>query len=78
MLCEYATLNFLETTAVPAPGAFSYGICGTGTDHGIGPSFVLIKELQGTPWTGQGVSGGNATGNQKARVWSGLAVILIE
>ncbi|KAI1501355.1 hypothetical protein F5X99DRAFT_428477 [Biscogniauxia marginata] len=60
VLSEYATLKFLETTAVPAPRAFSYGICGTGTDHG------------------QGVSGGEATENEKAKVWSGLADILIE
>jgi hypothetical protein len=31
VLSEYATLKFLETTAVPAPRAFGYGIYGTGT-----------------------------------------------
>ncbi|KAK7397617.1 hypothetical protein QQX98_013015 [Neonectria punicea] len=35
---EYATLKFLETTAVPAPRAFSFGIPSQGTDHGIGLS----------------------------------------
>ena len=78
VLSEYATLKFLETTAVPAPRAFSYGIYGTGTDHGTGVSFILMEELRGTPWTGQGVSGGEATENEKAKVWSGLADILIE
>lgn len=72
VLSEYATLKFLETTAVPAPRAFSYGIYGTGV------SFTLMEELRGTPWTGQGVSGGEATENEKAKVWSGLADILIE
>jgi hypothetical protein len=78
VLSEYATLKFLETTAVPAPRAFSYGIYGNGTDHGTGVSFILMEELRGTPWTGQGVSGGEATENEKAKVWSGLANILIE
>ena len=78
VLSEYATLKFLETTAVPAPRVFSYGICGTETDHGTGVSFILMEELRGTPWTGQGVSGGKASENEKAKVWSGLADILME
>jgi hypothetical protein len=78
VLSEYTTLKFLKTTTVPAPRAFSYGICGTGADHGTGVSFILMEELRGTPWTGQGVSGGEATENEKAKVWSGLADILIE
>ncbi|KAK0106094.1 hypothetical protein ONS95_004598 [Cadophora gregata] len=78
VLSEYATLKFLETTAVPTPRAFSYGIHGTGTDHGTGVSFILMEELPGTPWTGQGISGGKATESEKAKVWSGLADILIE
>ncbi|TVY27596.1 hypothetical protein LHYA1_G004046 [Lachnellula hyalina] len=78
VLSEYATLKFLETTAVPAPRVFSYGICGTETDHGTGVSFILMEELRGTPWTGQGVSGGKASENEKAKVWSGLADILMQ
>lgn len=78
VLSEYATLKFLEITTVPAPRAFSYGICGPGTDHGTGVSFILMEELRGTPWTGQGVSGGEANENEKAKVWSGLADILME
>jgi hypothetical protein len=42
---EYATLKFLETTAVPAPRAFSFGIPSQGTDHGIGVCFLLMEEL---------------------------------
>lgn len=78
ILSEYTTLKFLETTTVPAPRAFSYGICGPGTDHDTGVSFILMEELPGTPWIGKGVSGGKATENEKAKVWSGLADILMQ
>ncbi|KAL7955738.1 hypothetical protein V8C34DRAFT_326895 [Trichoderma compactum] len=57
---EYATLKFLETTAVPAPRAFSYGACSNGTDYG------------------EGVSGTTATDEEKTRIWSDLAEILVE
>lgn len=66
---EYATLKFLETTAVPAPRAFSFGIPAQGTDHGIGVCFLLMEELSGTPWDGQG---------DTAQVWKGLAEIFAE
>jgi len=36
------------------------------------------KNYEGHHWTGQGVSGGEATENEKAKVWSSLADILIE
>jgi aminoglycoside phosphotransferase (APT) family kinase protein len=78
VLNEYATLKFLETTAVPAPRAFSYGICSAGTDHGTGVSFILMEELRGTPWAGQGMSSGDASEDEKAKVWGGLADILME
>ncbi|EPE35572.1 Protein kinase-like (PK-like) [Glarea lozoyensis ATCC 20868] len=78
VLSEYATLKFLETTAVPAPRAFSYGICGTETDHGIGVSFIIMEELQGKPWAGQGIFSSRATENDKATVWRGLANILVK
>lgn len=66
---EYATLRFLETTAVPAPRAFSFGIPSQGTDHGVGVCFLLMEELTGKPWDGQG---------DTAKVWKGLADILAE
>ncbi|KAI1269963.1 hypothetical protein F5Y18DRAFT_372108 [Xylariaceae sp. FL1019] len=66
---EYATLKFLETTAVPAPRAFSFGIPSEGTDHGIGVCFLLMEELSGKPWHGQG---------DAAKVWEGLAEIFVE
>lgn len=78
ILSEYATLKFLETTTVPAPRAFSCGVCGNGTDHGVGVSFLLMEELPGRPWTGQGASGTEATEDEKAKIWSGLAEILVE
>ncbi|KAI0817059.1 hypothetical protein GGR55DRAFT_693382 [Xylaria sp. FL0064] len=78
ILSEYATLKFLETTTVPAPKAFSYGICSNGTDYGIGVSFLLMEELPGRPWTGEGVSGGEPTKDEKMKVWSTLANILAE
>ncbi|KAI0502843.1 hypothetical protein F5B22DRAFT_44568 [Xylaria bambusicola] len=75
---EYATLNFLETTAVPAPRAFSHGIASDGTDYGVGVSFLLIEELPGRPWIGQGVSGKDATRDEKLKVWNAVADILAE
>lgn len=66
---EYATLKFLEDTAVPAPRAFSFGIPSQGTDHGIGVCFLLMEELTGQPWDGRG---------DTAKVWKGLAGILAE
>lgn len=69
---EYATLKFLETTKVPAPRAFGYGVCSGGTDHGVGVGFLLMEELPGTPWNGSKKT------EEKAKVWRGLAKILIE
>lgn len=78
VLSEYATLKFLENTSVPAPRAFGCGVSGEGTDHGVGVSFVLMEELPGKPWYGQGASGSRATDSEKAKIWNGLAEILIE
>jgi len=66
---EYATLKFLEDTAVPAPRAFSFGIPSQGTDHGVGVCFLLMEELSGKPWDGRG---------DTAKIWKGLAEILVE
>ncbi|RDL39693.1 uncharacterized protein BP5553_04033 [Venustampulla echinocandica] len=79
VLSEYATLKFLETITVPAPRALGYGICRPRTDHGTGVSFILMEELRGTPWIDKpGVSSGEASENEKARVWRGVADILME
>lgn len=66
---EYATLKFLETTAVPAPRAFSFGVPSQGTDHGVGVCFLLMEELAGQPWYGEG---------DTSKVWKGLADIMAE
>ncbi|KPM37943.1 hypothetical protein AK830_g8644 [Neonectria ditissima] len=66
---EYATLKFLETTAVPAPRAFSFGIPSQSTDSGIGVCFLLMEELPGKPWNGQGGT---------VKVWKGLADVFVE
>ncbi|KAF6802574.1 hypothetical protein CSOJ01_11489 [Colletotrichum sojae] len=66
---EYATLKFLETTTVPAPRAYSFGIPSQGTDHGIGVCFLLMDELPGKPWDGRG---------DTSKIWKGLADILVE
>lgn len=68
---EYATLKFLEGTAVPAPRAFAYGV--TGHDHGVGISFLLMEELGGKLWNRQ-----TATEHEKARVWRSLANIMVD
>ncbi|KAI1132538.1 hypothetical protein F5Y10DRAFT_196677 [Nemania abortiva] len=79
ILSEYATLKFLETTAVPAPRVFGYGITGNETDQGVGVSFLLIEELPGQPWIGNGSFGGaDSTEDEKAKVWSAVADILAE
>lgn len=46
----YATLKFLETTTVPAPRAFSFGIPSQSTDHGIGVCYLLMEKFSGKPW----------------------------
>ncbi|KAG9247268.1 hypothetical protein BJ878DRAFT_580844 [Calycina marina] len=47
MVSEYATLRFLETITVPAPRAFTYGVCGSGTDYGIwSGSADILAELE--------------------------------
>ena len=75
---EYATLKFLETTKVPAPRAFAYGIAGE-ENNKVGVSYILMEELAGRTWNLQGPHGKrSADEKDKERVWNGLADILIE
>ncbi|EAU37642.1 predicted protein [Aspergillus terreus NIH2624] len=75
---EYATLKFLETTNVPAPRVFDYGLVGD-KNNKIGVSCVLMEQMAGTPWNLQGPHGKRfADDKDKERVWNGLADILIE
>jgi hypothetical protein len=72
VLSGYATLKFLENTTVPAPKVFSYGISGSGTHHEVGVSFILVGELPGKPWTGQGTCGRKkAIGENKEKIRNG-------
>lgn len=83
VMSEYATLKFLETTAVPAPRVFGYGLRsgGPGADHGVGVSFLLLESLesQGKRWYG-----GNEppedeeTKRKEANLFRNLADILAE
>lgn len=75
---EYATLKFLETTKVPAPRVFDYGIIGDGNNE-LGVSYLLIEEMPGRTWNSQGPNGKRfADDKDKERIWSSLADILIE
>lgn len=75
---EYATLKFLETTKVPAPKAFGYGLCGSGEHVDVGVSSILTEELQWKPWIGQGSATRDASEEDKRKIWSGLADIMME
>ncbi|CAL5869452.1 uncharacterized protein PFLUO_LOCUS3681 [Penicillium psychrofluorescens] len=75
---EYATLKFLETTKVPAPRAFDYGIA-SNTNNKVGVSYILMEKMTGKPWNLQGPRGKRfADDKDKERVWNSLADILIE
>lgn len=75
---EYATLQFLGDTNVPAPRVFDYGIAGEEGNE-VGVSYILMEQMPGSPWNGQGPRGERFADEQdKERVWSGLADILIE
>ncbi|KAL4891336.1 hypothetical protein BDV59DRAFT_182251 [Aspergillus ambiguus] len=75
---EYATLKFLETTNVPAPRAFDYGLAGD-KNNKAGVSYILLEQMAGKPWNMQGPSGKRlADDKDKERIWNGLADILIE
>lgn len=75
---EYATLKFLETTKVPAPRAFDYGIA-SDRNNKVGVSYILMEQMPGEPWNLQGPHGKRfADYNDKEKVWDGLVDILIE
>ncbi|RJE19310.1 hypothetical protein PHISCL_08351 [Aspergillus sclerotialis] len=75
---EYATLKFFETTNVPAPRVFDYGLAGD-KNNKAGVTYILIEQMAGKPWNMQGPNGKRlADGKDKERVWNGLADVLIE
>ncbi|KAJ5220649.1 uncharacterized protein N7469_009536 [Penicillium citrinum] len=79
LICsEYATLKFLETTKVPAPRAFDYGIA-EDENNKVGVSYIFLEEMAGRAWNSQGPHGKrSADGKDKERDWNGLDDILIE
>ncbi|KAJ5714556.1 uncharacterized protein N7483_011737 [Penicillium malachiteum] len=75
---EYATLKFLESTQVPAPRVFDYATAEQ-PDNKIGVSYIFMEEMPGKPWNQQGSAGKEIADNEdKEKIWSGLADILIE
>ncbi|KAF7716743.1 Phosphotransferase enzyme family [Penicillium ucsense] len=75
---EYAAIKFLETTKVPAPRAFDYGILGDSNNR-VGVSYLLIEEMPGKTWLAQGPRGKRfADDKDKERIWNSLADVLIE
>jgi hypothetical protein len=69
---EYATLKFLETTSIPAPKAFGYGLASDPTNH-VGVSYLLIEALPGRPYQPW-----NATPEQSRHVLNQVADMMIE
>ena len=67
---EYATLKFLESTSIPAPRAFGYGLA-SDPGNAAGVSYLFIEAMPGKPYLGQ-------SKKQKARCLAQLADILIE
>ena len=63
---------------MPAPRVFDYGIAGEEGNE-VGVSYILMEQMPGKPWNGQGPRGKRFADEQdKERVWSGLADTLIE
>lgn len=69
---EYATLKFLESTTLPSPKAFGYGIL-SDTTNTVGVNYILMKKLPGKPYYPY-----LATPEQQTRVISQVADYLIE
>lgn len=72
VMSEYATLKFLESTQVPAPKPFAYGISSDPTNR-VGVSYLLMQALPGEPFYAH-----KASESQKKYVFNQLAEILIE
>ncbi|KAK4974038.1 hypothetical protein LTR28_010656 [Elasticomyces elasticus] len=69
---EYATLKFFESTEVPAPKAFGFGLASDSTNC-VGVSYLLMQALPGKPYQPH-----DATVEQKSHVLGQLADMLIE
>ncbi|KAK4998285.1 hypothetical protein LTR66_002466 [Elasticomyces elasticus] len=69
---EYATLKFLESTQVPAPKAFGFGLASDSTNR-VGVNYLLMQALPGKPYYPH-----EATVEQKSHLLGQLADMLIE
>lgn len=69
---EYATLKFLESTKIPAPHAFGYGLASDPRNR-VGVSYILMEALAGLPFYAH-----KASETEKKHVLSQLATLLIE
>lgn len=73
---EFATLRFLEKTAVPTPRVYTYGLKGTDSERGLGRSFIMMEEMTGKPW--RRCFGAPSTKEEDTKMWTQLADINIE
>ncbi|KAH7031530.1 uncharacterized protein B0I36DRAFT_324091 [Microdochium trichocladiopsis] len=69
---EYATLKFLETTSIPAPRAFSFGLSSDPANK-LGIDYLLIQALPGRPY-----KRGDATLGQSNHVLEQIADMMIK
>lgn len=72
VMSEYATLKFLESTKVPAPKPFAYGISSDPLNR-VGVSYILMEALPGKPFYAH-----EASETQKQHLIQQIADILIE
>ena len=72
VVSEYATLEFLRTTNIPASRPFGYGLR-SDPQNRVGVSYLLMEPLPGEPY-----SPFSATPAQKKRCFEQLSEILIE
>lgn len=72
---EYATLKFLESTNVPAPKVFGYGLA-SDKDNVIGVSYLLMERLPGKPFLDNELLGADT--QQRRSILAQIAEILIE
>lgn len=72
VVSEFATLKFLEKTAVPAPKAYGYGLK-SDPANSVGVSYIFMQALPGTPYQSY-----MASSEQKSRVLTQVADILVE
>jgi hypothetical protein len=68
---EYATLKFLQSTTVPAPKVYGYGLK-SDPRNDVGVSYIFMQAISGTPLPQR------ATPTQRKKVFGQLANVLDE